>query len=432
MRSNDTVSATFGISPLLIRSSTQEVIIPRRPIHHDLLRRVAALMVASGLTGLLAACNGFIPTSGPARQDIFNSTEIRVQNGDPQARLGFALVHVDGRVTAQLDSQDKAARFSRLMTDVHPPEIRVGVGDVLNVTIFESGSGGLFIPPDAGARPGNYVQIPAQQVGQDGFITVPYAGKIEAAGRTPIEIQSIIETRLRQRALEPQVVVAFAERHANDVSVLGEVTTATRFSMDGSGEHVLGAIARAAGPKYPAYETQVTLQRRGRAETALLSEIAADPAQNISLTAGDVVYVAHEPRYFLAVGATGQTTTLSQLDRRFPFGDSQLTLSDALAKAGGLQDDRADVLGVFLYRTETRATLEKLGLTVPPSMPQTVPTIYALDLSKADSLFLCHQLWMRNGDTIFVSNAPQVDLLKILNLVLPLTESANFARAATR
>jgi polysaccharide export outer membrane protein len=259
------------------------------------------------------------------------------------------------------------------------------------------------------------------------MITVPYAGKIGAAGHTPIEIQTMIETRLGQRALEPQVIVAYTERHANDVSVLGEVTTATRFAMDESGERVLGAIARAAGPKYPAFETQVTVQRHGHAETALLSEIAADPSQNISLAGGDVVYIGHEPRYFSAVGATGQTTTLSQLDRRFPFGERKLSLASALAKAGGLQDDRANALGVFLYRTETHATLKKIGLNVPDSMPANVPTIYSVDLSKPDGLFFCNSFWMRDGDTIFVSNAPAVDLLKFLNLLSAASFSASNA-----
>jgi polysaccharide biosynthesis/export protein len=97
-----------------------------------------------------------------------------------------------------------------------------------------------------------------------------------------------------------------------------------------------------------------------------------------------------------------------------------------------LQDDRADARGVFLYRTETHATLERLGLNVPPSLPTDVPTIYAVDFSKPDGFFLCNQLWMRNGDTIFVSNAPQADLLKILNIVSPFTASANAGRAATR
>ncbi len=384
-----------------------------------------SLMMTTALAGVLSGCSGFIATSGPTRDSIIGSSEIRVQNIGPEVRLGYALVHLDARVAAQLESRDIAPRFSPAMTTVKPGAIRVGVGDVLNVTIFETGSGGLFIPADAGARPGNYVAIPPQQVGPDGMITVPYAGKIVASGHTPIEIQSIIEAQLRQRALDPQVVVAYTERHANDVSVVGEVTTATRFPMDESGETVLGAIARAAGPKYPAFETQVTLQRRGRAETALLSEIADDPSQNIRLAGGDVVYVGHEPRYFSAVGATGQTTTLSQLDRRFPFGERKLSLASALAKAGGLQDDRANALGVFLYRTETKATLQKLGLTVPDSMPQNIPTIYTVDLTQPDGLFFCDELWMRNGDTIYVSNAPAVDLLKFLNIL----SSASFSGA---
>ena len=342
------------------------------------------------------------------------------------------MVHVDAGVASQLDSRDVPLRFGPAITDAPPKAIRVGIGDVLNVTIFETGSGGLFIPADAGARPGNYVAIPPQQVGPDGAITVPYAGKILASGRTPIEIQGIIEARLRQRALDPQVVVGYTERHANDVSVLGDVTTATRFPMDESGEHILGAIARAAGPKFPAFETQVTLQRHGLAETALLSEIAADPSQNISLVGGDVVFVGHEPRYFSAVGATGQTTTLSQLDRRFPFNERKLSLASALARAGGLQDDRANALGVFLYRTETHATLEKIGLHVPDSMQKDVPTIYTVDLSKPDGLFFCNSFSMRDGDTIFVSNAPAVDLLKFLNIVSSVSFSGSSAASIQR
>jgi polysaccharide export outer membrane protein len=407
-----------------MRSVSGTVRLTRR----DGSRRAKALLFASVLTWPLTACGGFISSSGPTRHEIVGSSEIRVQNGS-RTPIGFALVHLDAGVAARLDSQDVATRFSRSMTDVPPPLILVGVGDVLNVTIFETGSGGLFIPSDAGARPGNYVQIPPQQIGADGNITVPYAGIISAAGRSPIQIQSIIESKLRQRALEPKVVVGFAERHANEVSVLGEVTTATRFSMDASGERVLGAIARASGPKYPGYETRVTLQRHGQAETALLSEISADPVQNISLEAGDVLYLDRKPRYFLAVGATGQTTTLSQLDRRFPFGDFKLTLSDALAKAGGLQDDRANASGVFIYRTETHRTLEKLGLGVPASLPLNVPTIYTVDLTKADGLFFANSFWMRDGDAIFVSNAPAADLQKFLNLVVPLTEAASFAHS---
>ncbi|MEA3151940.1 MAG: polysaccharide biosynthesis/export protein [Gammaproteobacteria bacterium] len=380
------------------------------------------------LVALSGGCTSFISSSGPKRSEIMNSSAIMVQNV-PKPTLGFALVHVDSVVASQLKSHDKPARFNADFVDQLRSSIVIGVGDVLQVTIFETGSGGLFIPTDAGSRPGNFVQLPPQQVGQDQNITVPWAGKIRVAGRTPLDVQADIEQKLRSHALKPQVVVSFAERHANEVSVVGDVGLALRFSMDASGERVLGAIARAQGPRFPDYETLVTVQRHGRAETALLAEIAKDPLQNVELEPGDVVYVEHEPRYFLAIGATGQSTTLSQLDRRFPFGDKEISLADALALAGGLEDDRANARAVFVYRYETRAAITSLGLTVPTSLPQQIPTIYALDLTDAPAFFLASRIAMRNGDTIYVSNAPVTDINKLFTLLLPLTESASFSRS---
>jgi polysaccharide export outer membrane protein len=376
---------------------------------------------------LPAGCTSFISSSGPKLSTIMNSPAIMVQNV-PKPTLGFALIRVDSAVASRLTSHDEPPRFSPDFSDQPPSVITVGVGDVLQVTIFETGSGGLFIPSDAGSRPGNFVQLPPQQVGQDEAISVPWAGKIMAAGRTILDIQDEIVRKLSNRALKPQVVVSFAERHANEVSVVGDVMVATRFSMDASGERVLGAIARAQGPKFPTYESLVTVQRDGKAETALLSEIAAHPDQNIPMQSGDVVYVSHEPRYFLAVGATGQTTTLSQLDRRFPFGDENITLSDALARAGGVQDDRANSRAIFLYRYETRATLQHLGVAVPATLPDRIPTIYALDMTDASAFFLANQIAMRNDDTIYVANAPITDINKVFTLLLPFAESASFVR----
>ena len=380
---------------------------------------------------LPAGCTNFISSSGPKLTEIMNSPEVMVQNV-PSPSEGYALIRLDSAVESRLNSRDVPLRFDAADVDRPRSALTVGIGDVLQVTIFETGSGGLFIPADAGSRPGNFVQLPPQQVSQDRAITIPWAGKIQAAGRTPIQIQTDIQGKLAQRALEPQVVVSFVERHANEVSVLGEVGLATRFSMDASGERVLGAIARAQGPRFPMYETLVTVQRHGTAQTALLSEIARDPTQNIAMQPGDVVYVAHEPRYFLAVGATGQTTTLSQLDRRFPFGDTELSLADALAKAGGLQDDRANARAVFIYRYETKAVMAGLGLPIPASLPDKIPTVYAIDMTDASAFFLANRFMMRGGDTIYVSNAPITDINKVLTLLLPFAESASFVRTTTQ
>jgi polysaccharide export outer membrane protein len=68
---------------------------------------------------------------------------------------------------------------------------------VVSVTIFEAAAGGLFVPSEASARPGNFVTLPNQIVDSKGNITVPYAGAIRAAGRTPSEVQQAIIEALR-------------------------------------------------------------------------------------------------------------------------------------------------------------------------------------------------------------------------------------------
>ena len=89
-----------------------------------------------------------------------------------------------------------------------PSDIRFGVGDILSVTIFEASSGGLFIPAEASVRPGNFVTIPNQAVDMNGNVSVPYAGTIRARGRTPVEVQQAIVDALKNRAIDPQVIVS--------------------------------------------------------------------------------------------------------------------------------------------------------------------------------------------------------------------------------
>jgi protein involved in polysaccharide export with SLBB domain len=82
-----------------------------------------------------------------------------------------------------------------------PRRITLGIGDLVNVTIFEAEPGGLFIPGEPGARPGNFVTLPDQVVDTNGNITVPYAGTIRALGRTPAEVQEAINEALSTKPL---------------------------------------------------------------------------------------------------------------------------------------------------------------------------------------------------------------------------------------
>lgn len=200
-----------------------------------------------------------------------------------------------------------------------------------------------------------------------------------------------------------------------------------RFPLDPGGERILGALARAQGPKFPAYETVLTLQRGGAGGQALLADVLAAPSLNIQLRSGDTVLVTREPRYFVALGAVGQTASITQLNRRITFDDRQLSLTKAIARAGGLQDDRANPSSVFLFRMERPALLRAAGVGMPEAAPPAVPTVYRADFANPSMFFLAQRFPMRHGDTIFVSNAPATDLEKFLRLLLPIAQSAGQA-----
>jgi polysaccharide export outer membrane protein len=390
-----------------------------KPLFSSILPVVFALGVAG--------CS-FTPSSGPTGADIKARAEILTETSGPAAKLRYAMLTLTPGIVSKALEEDVNPAFSVVTTAPPEAQIVVGIGDVIAVTIFESEPGGLFIPADAGSRPGNFIQLPLQQVDQSGTISVPFGGRIKAAGETPAQIQGAIQRRLANRALEPQAIVTVSDRRSHSVSILGDVAQPLQFSIDPGGVQLMSAIARAGGAKFPGYESTVMLQRDGRTERAVLSDLIQTAGANIQMQPGDVVYVAHEPRYFIAFGATGQGSTLGPVNRRFSFDDSKLTLADALGKAGGLQDDRADPTAVFLYRSETKASLQAMGLAVPEGMPDRVPTIYLADLRDPTGYFLTTKFPMRNEDVIFVSNAPSTDINKFIGVILPLTQTVYYGR----
>jgi polysaccharide biosynthesis/export protein len=221
----------------------------------------------------LAGCS-FLPGSGPFQRDV------RAGHPFEPDGLPYALVQVTPGVVGVLARV--APRLAGAFTDSRPPGgITFGVGDTVAVTVFESAAGGLYIPAEAGIRPGNFVELPNQLVDNSGNITVPYAGAIHADGRTPEQVQGEIIEKIKNRAIEPQAVVSLVTQQTSLISVLGDVNTPSRFPASHAGEHVLDAITRAGGPKGPGYDTWVMLDRGGRRAIAPFGALVYEPANNI-------------------------------------------------------------------------------------------------------------------------------------------------------
>jgi polysaccharide export outer membrane protein len=365
------------------------------------------------------APSSFFPEAGPTSNAIKSGISPTI----PYALIKLTPETID--ILAAHEPKGLAGAF----TDRRPSAtINFGIGDVVSVTIFEASSGGLFIPVEAGARSGNFVNLPDQMVDSTGNITVPFAGLIKAAGRTNVQIQNEIVEKIKNRAIEPQVIVALSQQRTSLISVVGSVNTPLRFAVpaSGAGDRVLDAITRAGGISGPGYASWVMLERGGRRATVPFENLVMNANNNIYILPGDRIYVYQEQQKFIAFGATGNiaSTTSGLGQTQINFDAWRLNLAEAVAKAGGLADFAADPRSVYLYRLEPREVAQLLGADMSQFDRPLVPVIFSISFQDPGGYFLATRLQMRNDDIIFMANAQSVDISKILSFITQVTATA--------
>ncbi len=366
------------------------------------------ILLGGLVLGLALAVGGceLMPASGPA------SWNIRAGQRDPES-LPYAFVRITPKVVEVL-----ARTVPRLVTEFRdrrpPKEIRFGIGDIVSVTIFEAAAGGLFIPAEAGVRPGNFITVPNQAVDVNGNISIPYGGAIRAQGRTQVELQNAIVEALKNRAIEPQAVVSLVQAQSSLISVLGDVRSPTRLAANPAGERVLDVISRAGGPANAGHDEWVMLERNGHRAIAPFGALVYEPKNNIYVNANDTIYLYREPQTFLAFGAFGPVGGGSTNTGQIPFDAWRLSLAEAVGKAGGLSDVLADPASVFLYRGETRDIAKRLGVDISSFNGPIIPVIYNINFRDPAGYFLATKFEMRNKDVIYISNAVSVEVTKFL------------------
>jgi polysaccharide export outer membrane protein len=375
---------------------------------------------------LLAGCTT-LPSSGPDHHTIGGGAASSLLSDPGAVAFDYVLLDINKGVLDHVVHIGPGSFFRSFGLRIQPaPVIRVGVGDHVQVTVFESSSGGLFVPEAAGMRPGNFVTLPTQEVDRTGTITIPFAGQITAAGRTLPEIQRDIEKRIANRAIEPQVLVTLPERNASEVTVVGDVLpSANRFKIRPGGERVLDMISKAGGLKSPGFEAFVTLQRGKKKTTVYFPTLVNNPNENIFVAPGDTLYVFRQQQKFVAVGALGSSGQTSGLTGQFAFEQEKLSLNEAVAKAGGLLDFRANPGQVFLYRLELRESLEKVKVDLKrfPAGQKLIPTIYRANFRDPSSFFFAQAFPMRHKDIIYVANADSVEVIKFLSFLRSITST---------
>ncbi len=362
--------------------------------------------LAVGLVGC-----GSLPSAGPTTGQILDEART------PREAL-FDIIPIDKRVVSILRSQPAPSFQTRFQAENEPPRLTIRVGDTLSVSVWEAASGGLFgtAPAQgAGVGPRTEIKFPDEVVAQDGAISIPYAGRVHVAGRSPLEVERTIEARLAEKAIEPQAIVTVTRSPSNTVTVSGDVVAGARIALSVGGDRLLDVIAAAGGAKSAVYETFVRLSRDGVTVTIPMERLVSDPAEDIYDHPGDAITLVKAPPTFSVFGAAGNNAQI-------PFDADKLTLATALAKGGGLLDLRADPKGVFLFRFESPSVVRALGVPPRYAAPDGRGAIlYHLNLDNASGYFLAELFPVEKNDLIYVANAPLNELQKFFLLINTVT-----------
>ncbi len=360
------------------------------------------LPLAFGLALLLTAC-AQMPSTGPDLDEVQKKT----------VAASIQLVDVDDSTARALLANRRPNLFSDSLGSPAGRAALIGSGDALEVSIWESPPATLFgggVTDTRAPSSTRAVTFPEQTVDRDGFISIPFAGRIRAAGLSPQAVEAEVASRLKGKANQPEVLVRLTRNVSSTVTIVGEVTNSVRMPLTSGGERLLDALAAAGGVRQPVNKMTVQITRGDSFHALPLDLVIRDPRQNVPLMPGDVITALFQPLSFTAMGATGKNEEVN-------FEAQGITLAQALARSGGLLDARSSPQGVFVFRLESKQALKWPAQPVLTTPDGLVPVVYRFDLRDPRSFFVMQSFPMSNKDVLYVSNAPAAELQKFLNLV---------------
>jgi polysaccharide export outer membrane protein len=371
-----------------------------------LMRRLSGGVMALVAVAILASCG--LPRTGPTRDEIFSGSVMR--EGD-----AFVLA-VDDRVntitgaTATLGFSDSFRNAGLVGSDTIQP------GDLLSVAVWENINDGLLVQTGQ-----NATVLQELQVDGEGFIFVPYAGRIRAAGNPPEGVRRIITEKLAEQTPDPQVQVARIAGNGATVSVAGSVGAQGVYPIERPTRTLSAMLAKAGGLTIEPEIARITVVRGDQQDTVWFQDLYDHPANDIALRGGDRIVVKEDTRSFTALGAT-----LSQ--SRVPFESQTITAIEAIARVGGLSSLFADPTGVFVFRNEPEAVARRL--VGQPDLVGDQRFVYVLDLTRPNGVFLARDFAIRDGDTVYVTEAPYTQFAKVLGALTGSLASVETATAS--
>lgn len=360
--------------------------------------RLARIVAIAAALAVVSSCG--LPRVGPNKKEIFA--------GSVQRQGDAFVVAVNDRVTRAtsvvpaLGFSEEFKKAGILGSDVIRP------GDTLGITVWENVDDPLLGSGGAAAGGSSAAVLSDIQVDGAGFIFIPYAGRIRAAGNSPESIRRIITKKLELQTPDPQVEVRRMAGDGATVSLIGAVGGQGVFPIERPTRTLSTMLARAGGITIPPEIAQITVIRGDKRSKIWLQDLYQHPELDIALRGGDKILVEEDSRSFTALGATGSQS-------RVPFETQTLSAVEAIATVGGLMTSSADPTGVFVLRNEPAEIANQvLGRN---DLQGAQRLVYVLDLTKPNGMFLARDFSIRDGDTLYVTEAPFTQWNKTISAI---------------
>ncbi len=357
---------------------------------------------------MVASCG--LPRSGPNKREIYR--------GSVEKRGDAHIVTVTpavSRVTAVQPSfgfSDAFQNAGLMGSDT------ISAGDTLGVTVFENVKDDPLLG-NTGQRVSALSEI---QVDGQGFIYIPYAGRIKAAGQTPEGLRQAITRQLEDQTPDPQITVTRLAGNGATVSISGGAGANGVYPIEAPTRTLATMLARSGGVAIDPGIAIVRVTRGSQTGKIWLKDLYENPALDIALRPGDKIVIEEDSRSFIALGATGAQNLV-------PFATETLSALEAIATVGGLATQSADPTGVFILRDESEAIAR--AVLGRPDLVGDQRIVYVLDLTETTGLFEARDFQVRDGDTLYVTEAPFVQWQKTLGAITGTTGAAsNLANAA--
>lgn len=362
-------------------------------------RPTRAVFAALSLSTLLSACalspGQFMGNPGDAEKELNNVA--------PEG----ALI----RITPDLIAQQKVEALNEAKADIAALEAptssyKLGAGDIVNIMVWDHPELAL-IPASSSRNMGSPSQADignGYPISANGKIQFPYAGVLDAAGLTELELRDLLIRKLAVYINDPQVTVRVQSYRNSRVYVDGEVRNPGLQVMDDIPMTLPEALNRAGGYTPEADRSSIVLTRNGVSVPINLPQLMRQGINpnRIMLANGDMVRVQNQAETQIFV--LGEVTK----PQNTPLRDGRLTLTEALGISGGLNPLTADGGQVYVLR----------------KAEDQEPRIFHLDANSPASYLIANEFQMQARDVVFVDPAPVVRWNRVVSNLLPSASTA--------